>query len=206
MIKIIKESDRNSASLATQHLKNGGVIAFATDTVYGFGVDASNKEAVQKLYEIKNRDETKAVAVLLKDIPRAKEILKFSDLALSISKKFLPGPLTMILPLKDDHKILADNLNIIDSFIGFRIVDKVFINALFEIFKGDIALTSANLSKERILTNAQEIAEKFFETKLDLLVIDSGELKDNLVSSVIKIDNDKLEILREGIIDKDNIL
>jgi len=205
MIKIIQETDSNSVILASQHLKDGGILAFATDTVYGFGVDASNCDAVSKLYEIKKRDKKKAIAVLLRDLTRAQELLSFSDKALSIAKKFLPGPLTMILPLKDDGKELANNLNVIDSYIGFRVVDKDFIIKLFEKYQGDVALTSANLSNESVYGSAKEIYENFFETELDLLVVDSGELKDNLVSQIVKIDNDKLEILREGIIGKENI-
>lgn len=205
MIEIIKESSEDSARKAAKHLSNGGILAFATDTIYGFGVDASNSLAVYRLYELKKRDEKKAIAVLLRSLDRAQELLKFSDFALRVANKFLPGPLTMILPVKNGKKLLADNLNINDNYLGVRLVNRKFINELFECFGGDIALTSANLSKEKVSKSGEEIFKKFFETKLDLLVIDGGELEENLASSVVKICDKELEILREGLITKEEI-
>lgn len=205
MIRIIKESDEDSARLAAKHLDNGGILAFATDTIYGFGVDAANSLAVNRLYELKRRDPKKAIAVLFKSISRAMELLDFSKYALMIAKKFLPGPLTIILPIKKNHEDLADNLNINNNDIGFRVVDRKFINELFHHFGGDIALTSANLSNDKVAKSGQKIYEIFSETKLDLLVIDGGELQNNLASSLVRISGNRLEILREGAITKENI-
>lgn len=205
MIQIIQESENNSALIAAKHLKKGGIVAFATDTVYGFGVSASDSVAVDRLYELKKRDSKKAVAVLLRSFDRAQELLCFNEASIKISKKFLPGPLTIILPIKGDNKKLSKNLNLMDSSIGFRVVDQDFINRLFSEFDGDIALSSANVSQESVFKSGREIYESFYETKLDLLVVDSGELNDNLASTIVKVDNDKLEILREGIISKETI-
>ncbi|MBL6664809.1 MAG: threonylcarbamoyl-AMP synthase [Rickettsiales bacterium] len=205
MIRIIKESDKDSAIIAAKHLEKGGILAFATDTIYGFGVDASNRLAVRRLYELKRRESGKAIAVLFKNLDRARELLQFSDVALSIANRFLPGPLTMIVPVKRKHQSLADNLNINDNYLGFRLVDRKFINDLFTCFRGEIALSSANLSKQDVAKSGKEILTIFVETNLDLLVVDGGELDKNLASSVVKIYGNKLEILREGVISKEDI-
>lgn len=206
MINIIKETDKNSAILAVQQLKNGGIIAVATDTIYGFAVDAGNYDAVEKLYHLKKRDSKKAIAVLFKNLERAQSLLTFSDRALLMARKFLPGPLTMILPLQENNSKLAANLNVADNYIGCRIINKYFINEIFEHFDGDIALTSANLSSQDVYENAQDIYDNFIETELDLLVIDGGELVGNLSSSVVKICNNNVEILRQGAINKEELV
>jgi hypothetical protein len=125
--------------------------SFATDTVYGVGVDASNFKAVEDLYKLKNRDKEKPIAIFVKDLAAAKKIFLFDELSEKIAKKFLPGSLTLVLQI--NHKStysLASNLNNNDDgFLGFRIIENNFIKNLLEKFNGIIAVTSANLSNEQ---------------------------------------------------------
>ena len=122
MIKIIKELEDNSAKEAVRYLKNGKILAFATDTVYGLAVDAQNFKAVENLYKIKNRNQNKAIAILLPSLERAKKIFIFDELANKIANNFLPGALTIVLPVKEQQDFLSKNLNINDNFLGFRII------------------------------------------------------------------------------------
>lgn len=195
-MKIINEKDFAAVDIAADLLKAGKIISFPTDTVYGFAVDASNKEAVTNLYQLKNRDQKKPIAIFVKDIASAKKIFSFSKKAEEIAEKFLPGALTLVLPIKCGTSLeLASNLNNNhDGFLGFRIVNTDFIKKLFEKFDGIIAVTSANLSGEKEAHNVQEIVEKFLE--LDLLV--DGEIPSKIPSTVAKIIEDKITILRQG--------
>lgn len=205
-MKIIKETDIDAAKLVAKHLELGGIIAIATDTIYGFGVDASNYEAVEKLYDLKKRDHKKAISILIKDIGRAKKIFNFCEVAQKIANKFLPGALTMVLPLLKTNINLAKNLNINSTNIGFRIIEREFITKIFNEFNGEIALTSANVSGQKVVNGVDELKEKFFKSKVDLLVIDGGKLENNLASSVVKIIDNKIEILRHGAINAKEIL
>lgn len=205
MVKIILEDDQNAVLEACKALKEGEVIAFATDTVYGIAVDASNTTAVEKLYEIKKRQAQKPIAIFVKNIEAAERILLFCELSKKIAKKFLPGKLTLVLQKKQNiQEKLAANLNNKDDYLGFRIVDRHFINQLMIKFDGILAVTSANLSNELPALNAKDVEKYFSDSKLSL-IIDGGVIEDNDVSTVVKVRNEEIEILRHGAIKKEII-
>ena len=195
-MQIINELDKGSAKLASQFLKDGKIIAFATDTIYGIAVDASNDKAVEKLYQVKRRNKNKPIAIFLPDLKAAKEIFIFDDLAKNIAKKFMPGALTLVLETKvEAKKILSNNLNLNnDNFIGFRIIDKKFTQNLFEEFNGILAVSSANLSGNLPLDDAIEIQNQINE--IDLII--SGETNLKIASTVAKICKGEINILRQG--------
>ena len=199
---IINEKDKNSAEKAVEILKSGGVIAFATDTVYGLACDALNDDAVKKLYELKNRKLSNPIAIFVENLEIAHRFVKFDDKSMKIAKNFMPGALTLVLEKKEGNKI-SDLLNKNDSYIGLRIPNHQFSLELLRNFKGVLAVTSANLSNQISSTNISQIKE-YFQDNLDL-IIDGGELS-NKASTVIKIVDDEVKILRDGALDKDKIL
>ncbi len=200
-MKIIKESDLNAIELACDFLRQGKVISFASDTVYGVAADARNYDAVNTLYEIKNRDVKKPIAIFVKDLKTAEEIFDFDELAKKVAREFLPGALTLVLKTKENVKnILAENLNQNDDkFLGFRIVEKKFIKNLLQKFDGILAVTSANKSNHEASINANEVKKYFTNSKLALL-IDGGISKEKTPSTVAKISDKKITILRQGLI------
>lgn len=200
-MKIVPENNPNAISLACQMLRQGEVISFATDTVYGFAVDASNEKAVEKLYALKNRDAKKPVAIFVKDISDAKKIFHFEDSAKKIAEKFLPGALTLVLQQNNsDFCQIAKNLNReAENFLGFRIVNRDFIMKLMAEFSGILAVTSANLSGAEPANNSAQI-EKYFANSNLSLIVDGGELSSKAVSTVVKVIDNKIEILRHGAI------
>lgn len=204
-MRIIKESDHNAGAIVAQYLQEGKIILIATDTIYGLGVDATNAKAVANLYKLKQRNENKAISILLKNLESAQKLFIFSELALKIAHKFLPGALTMVLQLANDQTRLANNLNINGNNIGFRIIDRDFINKIFENFDGEIALTSANISGNEVIKNIDEVEKIFCKTDLDLLVVDGGELENRLPSSVINFIDGKVNILRPGLISREEL-
>lgn len=198
-MKIIAENDENAVDLACDFLRAGKIISFATDTVYGIAVDASNSQAIQKLYEIKNRDEKKPIAIFVKDLAAAKKIFDFDEVAQKIAEEFLPGSLTLVLKTKAQAlSNLAANLNQnSDNFLGFRIVDNFFIKKLLEKFAGNLAVTSANKSGETAAISASDVQKYFQNSSLDLL-IDGGICQQKIASTVAKISDKKITILRLG--------
>lgn len=197
-MEIIKENDQTSVDIACTFLKAGKIISFATDTVYGVAVDASNELAIEKLYQIKNRDKNKPIAIFVKNLEIAKKIFYFDDLATKLAKN-LPGALTIILEKKSENILnLAPNLNQNgDKFLGFRIVEREFIKNLFNKFDGVLAVTSANILGQKDATTYQEVKKYFENLKLDLLIIGENP-NEKIASTVIKIQNNKAEILRQG--------
>lgn len=206
---IIKESDPNSIKIACQHLKDGKIISFATDTIYGVAVDASNSDAVARLYQIKQRSQQKPIAIFVKNLEIAQKIFTFDEKSLKIAKKYLPGHLTMVLKTKNNLKskqlTLANNLNLNnDGFLGFRIIKKEFIENLLEKFGGILAVTSANISGTQSSSSSKEVEKQFkieqiSQPNLDLL-IEGSNSTNKLGSTVIKIDNNQVQILRQGLI------
>lgn len=197
-MKIISENNPNAVNLACEALKNGEVIAFATDTVYGIACDAANSNAVKKLYDIKKRDEKKPIAIFVKNLAMAEKIFLFDNLSKKIAQNFLPGSITLVLQKKINSSIkLAANLNPQDNSLGFRIVDRKFITELMSNFSGVLAVSSANLSNQNPALTAKDV-EKYFLNSTLKLIVDGNCKKNAEVSTVIKVTNEKMEILRLG--------
>lgn len=206
-MQIIDENNQKAAKIAAQFILEGKIIAFPTDTVYGIACDAANSNAVAQLYKIKKRDLKKPIAIFVKDIATAKKIFIFDELAEETLKTFAKKPLTLVLKTRDyndsDDKIkLANNLNndennnLKNKFLGFRIVNRKFITNLLEEFGGTLAVSSANPSGQESAISADDV-KKYFP-KLDLLV-DGGFSQQKTASTVIKIANQKIEILRQDL-------
>ena len=193
---IVNENNPNAATLASEFLRDGKIISFSTDTVYALAADASNFQAVETLYQIKNRDPEKPIAIFVKDLDAAKKIFFFEKKAEEIAKKFLPGALTLVLQTRDEaFSYIASNLNKnSDNFLGFRVVDNFFVKELFKKFDGILAVTSANISGATAATNPDEI--KNILPNIDLLI--KGEISHQPSSTVAKIIDNKITILRQG--------
>jgi L-threonylcarbamoyladenylate synthase len=199
-MKIISENNPNAIDLACENLRAGKVISFACDTVYGLAVDATNFKAVENLYKIKNREKNKPIAIFLKDLKSAEKIFHFDETAKRITEKYLLESLTVVLKTKEEAiSLLASNLNQNkNDFLGFRIVNYKFVQNLLEKFDGILAVTSANPANQPAAISAGEV-EKYFDNIDNLsLLVDGGECAKKIASTVIKIHNNQIEILRQG--------
>lgn len=196
---IIDQYHQDAISLAIEKLKNGKVIAIPTDTVYGLAVDAKNFEAVENLYRLKKREKNKPLAIFLKNLEQIKKLFIVEDVTKKLIEKYLPGKLTIVAKIKDKTDIkLAKNLNEIDDdFLGFRVVDSFFIKKLFNEFDVILAVTSANISGNKVANSSSEIIKIF--PQIELII--SGELLENSASTVVKVNNSQIEIIRSGAIE-----
>lgn len=141
---------------AISTLKSGGIILYPTDTIWGLGCDATNEKAVQRIYEIKQRSDTKSMLVLLNN---ANELSRYIDAIPEIANDLIDlsvKPLTIIYPAA---KNLAKNLIANDGSIGIRIVKDEFCQKLISKFRKPIVSTSANISGEASPANFSEIRE-----------------------------------------------
>lgn len=159
-------------------LKAGGVIAHATETCYGLACDLGNPDAVSKLFDIKQRPRTQPVSALFASVEQAKEYVEWNEEAERLAALHLPGPLTLILPLKVSaptplHAIAEG----VSTTIGVRISPNPVAVALVTALGRPISTTSANIHGEKNPYSAQVIMERFArETHQPDIVLDSGEL------------------------------
>ncbi len=176
-------------------LKSGGVIAHATETCYGFACDLSNSDAVQKLFQIKERPDTQAVSALFATTQQAKEFVEWNDLAEELAVKYLPGPLTMIVRLR--KKLYATPRGTVT--IGIRISSHPTAQKLVESFGSPLSTTSANVHGLPNPYSADDIREQYQNKDHQPdLILDDGILEKNDASTVIDISKGKIEILRAG--------
>lgn len=124
-------------------LKNGGLILYPTDTVWGIGCDATNEEAVAKIYALKNRNEEKSMIILLAD---EIEILKYTDQEQLTIFDYIKGIVKPVTVIYNEAKYLAKNLINKDGSIGIRIVKDKFCQQLIREFGKPIVSTSSNVS------------------------------------------------------------
>ncbi len=189
----------NTIQKAIEILKNGGIIIYPTDTCYGIGVDATNKEAIKKMINLKGRNFKKPISIIVKNFKMAQEICEFNLQAKKIFKKYLPGPLTLILKKKKNIYQLPNILTAGKQKIGIRMPKNKIALELIRKFNKPITTTSANISNQPECYSKQEILKQFKKNikKIDL-ILDIGKLPKIKPSTIIEIINDKVKILRQG--------
>ena len=179
-----------------EKLKNGAVIAFPTDTVWGIGCLPSNKIACQKIYSIKQRDGGKPLILLGEKIDDfSPYIQEIPPLARELAKKYWPGALTIIVK---KSPLLNDYVSSGMDTVGLRIPNHP---VLLEILKttGPLATTSANLSGEPAAMDFEQ-TRTYIGDKVDFIINDFTIASQGIESTVIIIDNDKYKVLRQGAI------
>jgi tRNA threonylcarbamoyl adenosine modification protein (Sua5/YciO/YrdC/YwlC family) len=177
---------------AIEVLKDGGVIIYPTDTVYGLGCDIFNRDAVERIYMIKNETDTKLFSFLCSDLKDISKYARVSDYAYKSMKKLIPGPYTFVLPAaKEVPKILWTKR----KTVGIRVPDNEIARTLASGIGNPIISTSATTRKGEILFDPNEI-RTVFNNSVDLM-LSMGALN-GVPSSIIDLSGNEAEIIREG--------
>lgn len=180
-------------------LKSTGLVIFPSDTVYGLLVDATNKEAVEKLITFKNRPAGKPISVFtsLKSMDQLVEVNMDQH---KIFKEILPGPFTVILPSKHKVNKLLESET---GTLGVRIPMYKPIMELVERFKKPITATSANLAGRSPHYSISSLLNELNENqkKLINLIVDAGQLPKNKPSTVVDLSRSNVKVLRQGNVD-----
>ena len=173
-------------------LKNGGIIVYPTDTIYGLGCDIFNKKAITKIYQLKKREQKKPMSIICTDLREIAKYALINDYSFQILKKSLPGPYTFILRAKSQtpKTVLSKN-----KTVGIRIPDNRICSEIVKKLGSPIITTSLNMSGEKVLTNPSQLSKEVFN-KIDL-IIDAGNLSQE-PSSVIDLSGNYPIILRAG--------
>ena len=184
-----------------KEISKGGIVIMPTDTAYGIAADATNEDAVKKVFEIKNRDESKAIPIIVSDMYMIKEYAEISPLAEYLAREYMPGPLSLIVPQKADGK-LAKTLSA--KGVAFRVPSNEFARALVSECSVPLTATSANISGDGPIYNIDEI-KMLFQNKAQV-IIDGGNLVPTPPSTIIDLQESEPKVIREGPISSVEIL
>ena len=174
-------------------LKNGGVVAYPTDTTYGIGCSIFSKKGIERIYTIKQRERKKPFSFICSDLAEISRYAQVSNYAFKLLRRLLPGPYTFVM---EANSVVPDLLLTKQRTVGIRMPNNKICLAIVKELGHPIVTTSANLSGEDPIGNPWQV-ECDLGKLLDL-VIDGGDLSAD-VSSVVSIIGDVPEVLRKGV-------
>ena len=199
------EDWRDVVHRAVQVLAEGGVVAFPTETVYGLAASALDESAVERLLATKRRAAGQPVALAIRSVEEARDYAPdMSPLALRLARRGWPGPITLVvddshpeslvrqLPAKVQQWVSPRNM------VGLRVPGHPAILDVLQMLAGPLALSSANRSGKPDAVTAEEVLEAVGEG-VDL-VLDDGPCRFGQPSSVVRVEGDRFEVLREGVV------
>lgn len=189
VIKIIYWENETAVELACSVLKNDGVIVYPTDTLYGFGCDAKNESAIEKINAIKGRKAPMSVLAPNREI--AAKWMNISQNDKNIVLEKLGGSTTIIVPVNDG--ITSPSITGDKQTLGVRIPDHKFCQKLSEAYPNPITTTSVNRTRQEPLTNPDEILSEFAR-EIDLIIEDG--IIEGSGSTIYSFQDRKLNIIR----------
>lgn len=178
---------------AAKLLRDGAVVAFPTETVYGLGARADREEAVERVYEVKKRPREKKAALLVTGLETARKYAApLGEAAERLAQRFWPGPLTLVVPGREG-----------EDYVGLRCPDCDVTLRMLELADVPVIAPSANLTGKSPAQTAQGVLE-IFEGKI-AGVLDGGRAELGVASTVVQVSPQGVEILREGALSYDEI-
>lgn len=197
VIKInLKKPEKEKIQQIVKALKQGKTVVIPTDTAYGLAACALDTKAVRKVFAIKKRPLNNPISVIVRDLNMAKKIAYFDNRAKRIFKKFLPGPITLVVPKK---KIVPDILTSGQPKVGIRISFDKVTRAIMKKINFPITATSANISRRKVPYSKEEVLYQYKgKRKKPDLIVDAGKLPKIKPSTVVDLTSKKPKILRKG--------
>lgn len=197
---IVPAESPDALQRALDILKNGGLVAFPTDTVYGVGALAFDGRAVESIYTAKDRPAEKAIPVLIADESDLEKVgVDIPAIAHRLATRFWPGPLTVLVPKKPT---LPASVSATDT-VGVRIPDHTVTRALLRA-AGPMAVTSANISGQPSPSTAEDVFAQL-NGRIPL-IIDGGKTPGGTPSTLVDCTGENIRILREGPLSLEELL
>ncbi len=203
LIKIdTKKPDEYAIKQAADAIRRGELVVFPTETVYGLAADALNEDAVRRVFKAKGREESHPLPVQLASVDHLNQISSdIPENAKRLGERFWPGPLTIVIKKR---KEISDLVSGGLDTVGVRIPDHPVALALLKAVGSPIVATSANLSGNKPPISADEAVGQLKESIS--VVLDAGESKIGVASTVVDVTVDPPKILRLGTITEGQIL
>ncbi|RMG92023.1 MAG: threonylcarbamoyl-AMP synthase [Chloroflexi bacterium] len=191
--QLLKSSEPTDLTKAAEYLRQGQLVVFPTDTVYGVGVSAFNPAAIDQLYAMKERPLSKGIPILISHTTALSRIVTHIPLeAMPLIHQFWPGPLTLILPR---HPDLPENISP-NKNVAVRVPDHPVARTLISAAGGAVATSSANISGQPPAQTAED-ALKQLEGRV-AAILDDGRSPGALPSTILDLTTPKPKILRHG--------
>ena len=198
---VARDCDPQVIARAVQILRGGGVIAFATDTLYGLGADPRNAQAIEKLFTAKGRGERMPIPLIAADVEQARETGTFGEIELRLAREFWPGPLTIVVPARSG---LAARVLGGGTTVGIRVPSHDVARALCAGIGRCVTATSANVTGYPAPVSADEI-DPALMTRIDA-VLDSGPAPGGPPSTIVTVKSGRPELLRAGAVAWDRVI
>jgi len=194
LLKINPENppERKIAQVA-QTLKQGGIIIYPTDTYYGIGCDIMNKKAIEKIYQLRQRNKNKPFSFVCSNLTHISRYAKVSNYAYKTMKRLLPGPYTFVL---EGSKLVPKIMLTRRKTAGIRVPDNAICLALVEALGNPVISTTARTPDGEIFYDPSLIHD-YFKSRVDI-VVDGGPVPGE-PSSVISLIDDMPEVIRSGL-------
>lgn len=174
-------------------LENDGVIVFPTDTVYGIGCNCYSKKAIENIFKAKKRARNKPINVLTDSVEKIEKIAYTKEKEKKLINTYMPGAFTIILDKKEQ---VPDILTAGLQTVGVRIPNNEIALCILKKFPYPLATTSANESGEDAGIKVEDFKD-YFDGVVDA-IIDGGESEIKIASTIVRVENDKINVLREG--------
>ncbi|WP_341808688.1 L-threonylcarbamoyladenylate synthase [Wolbachia endosymbiont (group E) of Neria commutata] len=169
------------------------LVCFPTETVYALACNALSSEAIKKVYEIKRRSQTKPLSIFVRDTHDLAKIAKVKEEYTDLINRFSPGPITYILPLKNNTILPSEFFK---GSIGIRIPDHPIAISILNELNVPIVATSINVSGEKSVSKVEDIPESIKQHLS--AVFEYDESVSGVESTIVDLTGDKIKVLREG--------
>jgi L-threonylcarbamoyladenylate synthase len=188
-------------ALAADMVREGGVVGYPTDTLYGLAVDPRHEGAVQRLFALKGRDAASAIPLIAASLDQARDVAEVSSADQRLAESFWPGPLTLVMPAKPG---LAPSLLGKGFTIGVRVPAHLVAVSLAVDLGFAITSTSANRSGQPAATTAEEVATAL-DDAIDL-VLDDGPSPGGAPSTIVEVTHGRARLIRAGAVPWERVL
>ena len=195
---MIQTDNAETQADAARIIAAGGVIAFRTDTFYGLGTDPLNAAAVRRVRELKGREESNPILLLISDEREVERFVEASALLRDVAAHHWPGAITLVETAKPEIPI---ELTANTKTLGIRLPADAELRALVRGCGGALTATSANISGQPPARSANEVAS-YFPSGIDL-IIDGGEVTITAPSTVLDVSGTKAKLIREGVVSRE---
>jgi L-threonylcarbamoyladenylate synthase len=192
--------DPGELRAAAALLRDGRVVAFPTDTLYGLAADPRSSEAIGRLFHLKGRPEAAAVPLVAATLEQADAVAELGPVARALAERWWPGPLTIVGPAR--AAIAREALGG-GTTVGVRVPDHPIARALAAAFGFPVTATSANRSGTTPATRADEVAAALPDVDG---IIDGGAVRGGLPSTIVAVENDNVRLVRAGAIAWERVL
>jgi L-threonylcarbamoyladenylate synthase len=198
-MKLVKDDEQGIRSAALV-LRNGGVVIYPTETVYGLGCEPSDPDAARRVCEIKGRAD-KPLPLICADVKSARRVVEFNAMAEKLAERFWPGPLSLVLPSKVEYPMWVTHRK---TTLAVRVPGHEAARKLAGLCGGVLVSTSANRSGEEPSRTAQGAIDQI-GSKVDI-VVDGGTTPGGEPSTVLDLSSEELWVLRSGPVSSEDIL